>query len=402
MMFGRKIFVTVGILCGILAAPTLAAAQSSPLRRLAKIKVKSGYIDAHFAVSPNGRYLGYVHVGEADSPTHLIIMSIRGRRPQRLAKVDITKKTVAPVKLAFTPDSKRLMVMVEMSQITLKPPKRAWFFERNGRLAGKIDGFSHLAFRKGGKSTQIVAYLKKSAGQRVTHQVTLYNAQNLRRKKTARLISDRAGKVKKPSMEIAYWMPDFTAVVVKVAGKYDRKRDIRLPDREKLYDPFAKKFTRDVEIANLAEWTKLRKIRAKAEGIETLLRLTGSQKKFIFEMITPDHRRVKLADTQPPLKQFQFESLVQQETYAPTVPFSLTVDPQWPTLFGDKRNVPEVFHLFVLDPTTKRIKTLGSIPSPKQVLGWHLGGRRLAVMRLHRYWRLGHRELEIYKVPPLK
>ncbi len=401
-MFGRKLFVTLGIFCGALVAASAAAAQSSPLQRVAKIKVKSGYIDAHFAVSPDGKTLGYVHVGEGDAPTTLNIVAIRGKGTRRLAKVDLRKKTVAPVRLAFTPDSKRLMVVAEMSQRTLKPPKQAWFFEKNGRVAGRIQKFSHLAFRKAGQGTQVVAYLRQAAGQRLLHQVTLYDARTLRRKKTAKLRSDRSGKVEKPAMDIAYWMPDFTRVVVKVTGKYDRKRDVRLPDREKIYDPFTRKFTKNVEIANLAEWTKLRKIRAEAEGIETLLRLTGSQEKFTFEMITPDHRRVKLADTKPPLKQFQFKSLRQQESYAPTVPFSLTVDPQWPTLFGDKRNVPEVFHLFVLDPSTKRIKALGSIPSPKQVLGWHLGGHRLAVMRLHRYWRLGHRELEVYAVPGMK
>lgn len=397
-MFGRTLFVTVGILCGLLLGSPVQA-RGGHLRQLSRIKVKSGYIDAHFAVSPDGKTLAYVHVGEGQARTTLNIVSLAGQRHRRLARVDITKNTVAPVLVAFTPDSARVFVVAEMSQKVTQPPRQAWFYDRNGRAAGKLTRFTHLAFRKVGSAWQIVGYLRSVTGQRAAHEVTLYNAATLRRIKSARLVSSPSGAVTKPRMEIAYWAPDFTRFVAKVAGAYDRKRDVRLPDREKIYDPFTRKFVTDKEIGNLAEWAKLRKIRAKAQHVPTLLRLTGTQKSFVWEMITRDHRRVVLPDLAPPLKRFNFKSLVQQPTYGSKVPFSLTVDPQWPTLFGDKRNVEEVFHLFLLDPATRRATPLGTVPSPKQVLGWRLGGQRLVVMRLHRFWKLGHRELEIYRVP---
>jgi hypothetical protein len=234
---------------------------------------------------------------------------------------------------------------------------------------------------------------------RVTHEITTYSATTLRRGKTARLVSNPTGMVKRPDMEIAFWMSDFRHVVAKVAGTYDRKRDVRLPDREKIYDPVARKFTSDREIGDLAAWTRLRKIRAKHQAVANLIRLTGTQKRFGFELINAKNRRIKLPDTSPSLKRFNFDSFSQQGTYGKSVLFSLTVDPQWPTLFGDKRNVPEVFHLFRLNLGSRRATLVGTIPSPKQILGWSLGGRKLVIMRLHRYWKLGHKALEVYEAP---
>ncbi len=397
-MFGRTLIMTVGIVVA-LGGGSPVQAKGGSLRRLGTISVKSGYIDSHFAVSPNGKLLAYVHVGEGKARTTLNIVSVAGAKHRRLARVDITKNTVAPVRLAFTPDSTRVFVVAEMSQKTSPPPRQAWFYDRSGKQVGRIRNFNHLVFSRGAKGWEIVAYLRRVNGQRATHQVTLYNATTLRRGKTGRVTSNLAGMVTKPNMEIAYWNPDFRTFVAKVAGKYDRKRDVRLPDREKVYDPFTRKFISDREIGNLADWAKLKKIRQKAQNVPVLIRLTGTQKSHNFEMITRKHHRVQLPNLGPPLKRFDFKSLIQHPTYDGKVVFSLIVDPQWPTLFGDRRNVPEVFYLSRLDPKTKRSKLLGTVPSPKQVLGWSLGGRRLVVMRLHKYWGLGERHVEIYDVP---
>lgn len=401
-MSGRTLSRTIGILGGLAALAlggSPARAQAEPLRRIATLTVKSGYIDAHFAVSPNGRLLGLVHVGEGTAPTTLEIYSLQGAKPRRLAKVDISKVTVAPVGLRFTPDSARLLVFSEMPVRGTQRPKEAFAFEPSGKQVGRIGPFSELAFRKGPKGWEIVTYFKSPMGARVSHEVSLWGLATLRRTKTARLFSSSTGEVAKPPMQIAFFSPDFSQIVVKVAGAYDRKRDVRLPDRQKLYDPFAAKFLSDKEIANLAEWETMKKIREQHQRVPTLLQLSGTQKAPVFEMITPTHEKVALPETTPPLKQFDFASLQQQNTDAATVPFGLMVDPQWPTVFGDKRNVPEVFHLFLLDPGSKAIKPLGTIPAPKQVLGWRLGAGRLAVMRLHQYWKLGDRAIEIYDVP---
>lgn len=396
-MIGRNLFITAGLfLC--LTTGSDAWAGGSKLKRVGKIKVKTGYIDAHFAVSPNGRTLAYVHVGEGKKATHLILSSLVGAR-RRLARVNITKTTKAPVRLLFAPSSKRLVLVYETAGRALNPPRHAVVFDLTGKTVGRIKNFHRLAFQRIKAGWQLVAYLRTIRGQQVTHAVTLYNATTFRRGKVARLRSKRSGEVTKPKMFIAYWTPDFTRVVVKVQGAYNRAADARDPDREKLYNVFTRKFESDRKIDQLAEWAKIKKIRAANEQVINLLRITGSQKAPVWELINKRNKRVKLPHTSPPLKWFNFRSFTQQPTWSDKkVLFSFTVDPQWPTLFGQKRNVDEVFHLFALNVSTRATKLLGTISSAKQVLAWRVGGGRLVVMRLHRYWKLGHRSIEIYRV----
>ncbi|MDY0002783.1 MAG: hypothetical protein RBU30_15910 [Polyangia bacterium] len=404
-MSGRTIYRTIGVLGGVAAlALTLSArsAQGTPLQRLARLEVKTGYIDAHFAVSGNGAMLAFFHVGEGSAPSRMEIHDLKGAKPRQIAKVDVSKLTVAPVGLRFTPDSQRLLVFSERAAQGSIRPKEAFVFDTTGRQVGRIFPFNELAFRKGPGGWEIVTYHKAQTGARVAHEVSLYSIANLKRTATARLVSEPNGEVTTPPMQIAFFSPDFSQIVVKVAGAYDKQRDMRLPDRQKVYDPFTRKFLTDKEISNLADWATLQKLRSENQRIPTLLQLTGTQKSPAFEMITPAHERVRLPNTTPPLKQFEFKSLVQQNTDAPTVPFSLNVDPQWPTLFGENRSVPEVFHLFLLDPGSKQIRLLGTVDAPGQVIGWRLGGARLAVMRLHANWKLGDRAIEIYDVPGAK
>lgn len=404
-MSGRTVYGTLGVLGGVAAlALTLSAtrAEGAPLQRLARLEMKSGYIDAHFAVSGDGAVLAFFHVGEGSAPSHLELHDLKGAQPRRIAKVDVTKITVAPVGLRFTPDHQRLLVFSELTGQGSQRPKEAFVFDLTGRQVGRISPFHELAFRNGPKGWEIVTYHKGQLGARVAHEVALWGITTLKRTATARLVSEPNGDVATPPMQIAFFSPDFSQLVVKVAGAYDKQRDMRLPDRQKLYDPFTRKFLSDKEIDNLADWASLQKVRQANQRIPTLLQLSGTQKSFTFEMITPAHERVALPNTNPPLKQFDFGSLAQQNTDAPTVPFSLTVDPQWPTLFGENRSVPAVFHLFLLDPKSKQIRLLGSVDAPDQVIGWRLGGNRLAVMRLHKQWKLGDRALEIYDVPGAK
>jgi hypothetical protein len=201
-------------------------------------------------------------------------------------------------------------------------------------------------------------------------------------------------------MEIAFFSPDYGQVVAKVAGAYDRKRDVRLPDREKIWDCLAGKFTSDREIANLQDWAALRKIREQASSPANLLLLGGTQKAPTWELVDEKNTKTALPDLSPPLKQFAFASLrTQPAVDGKAVFFSLTVDPQWPTVFGRPENAPEVFHLFRLDLAARQTAVLGTLPSPGQVIQWSAGGNRVAVIRLHQYWKLGHLELEVYEVP---
>jgi len=397
-MFGRNLFVTAGlILC--LTAGGEAWAGGSNLKRIGQIKVKSGYIDAHFAVSPNGRTLAYVHVGEGSKASFLNLYSLAGA-PKRIARVNITKTTVAPVRLLFSPDSGRLVLVYETAGRALNPPRHAVVYDLAGKSVGRVMNFHRIAFKRIKGGWQMVAYLRVIRGQQVTHTVTLYNATTFRRGKVARLRSKRSGEVKKPKMTIAYWTPDYTQAVTKVQGEYNRAADARDPDREKIYDLFTRKFVSDRKIDQLAEWAKIKKIRAANESMINLLRIRGSQKKPTWEMLDKRNTRVKLPNTSPPLKWFSFPTFTQQATWSDKkVLFSFTVDPQWPTIFGQKRNVAEVFHLFTLDVTSRQSKLLGTIACPKQVLAWRVGGSRLVVVRLHRYWKLGHRSIEIYRLP---
>ncbi|MFH2005189.1 MAG: hypothetical protein ABI333_01250 [bacterium] len=399
-MIGRKLFVLTGLIL-FLSAGSEAQGRGSSLKKASQISVKTGYIDAHFAVSPNGRTLAYLHVGEGKSPTFLNFVALGGGT-RGIARVNITKVTVAPVQLYFTPDSKRLVLVSELQARAHNPPRQAAFYELTGRAAGKVTNFHELVYRKVKTGWQIVTYLRDARGQSVFHAVTQYDAKTLRRGKFARLVSKVSGEVAQPKMNIAYWTPDFTRVVVRVAGAYDRKRDVRLPDREKIYDPFTRKFASDREIEDLREWDSIQKIREKHQVQRHLLRIDGTQKAFTWEMIDVQNRRVALSDTTPPLKRFNFNSFNQRATYGKTVLFSFTVDPQWPTLFGQRRNVPEVFHLFRLDVTSKQSTLLGTIPSPQRLLAWRLGGTKLVIMRMHKYWGLGEKVIEIYNVPAAK
>jgi hypothetical protein len=341
-----------------------------------------------------------VHVGEGNAPTTLHVVSLAsGLKP--VVKVNVTTITQAPTRLQFTPDGNRVVLIAEIAAQAKMPPRRALFFDLAGKQVAAIGPLHDLVFRpaKAG-AWEFVTYFQVPAGPNVAHEVSLYEAASFRKVKTSRITASPSGIVTQPPMEIAFFTPDYSQIVAKVAGAYDRKRDVRLPDREKLWDFVAGKFVSDREISNLQSWADVRKIREKNASTPYLLMLNGTQKSFTWELLDPRNQRSTLADLAPSLKQFVFGSLRSQP--APDgkgLYFGLSVDPQWPTVFGRPENAPEVFHLFRLDLASKQSTLLGTLASPGQVIRWSAAGNRVAVLRLHQYWKLGHLELQVYELP---
>jgi hypothetical protein len=392
----RTCFAFVGILTAVtlFGEGSVARATAKPA---ARVKVKRGYLDAHFAVGPKGKYLVYLHV-LSNKKAFLTVGRLRSKKIKKIARRNIAQHTLMPEKMRFTPDGKHVLLVWRADPAKPDGPLTGALFDKNARLKSKVGPFEDLRFRKQGSAWKVITYRRVSARSVVSHRVTVYSYPQLRAEKRYKLVTNRALQVSKPKMELVYFKDDYLRVVAKIAGRYDKAKDIRLPDKEAVYDMTQRKVIAERPIKDAIGWEKLRRFRQKHAAFDPVFVLQGSGENTKLVLVRKNGARFELG-LGTRLDRFQEKSLKQQFLSKNKAVLSLSIDPQNPLALKKKRSEPEVFHLYYVKATPSlQAKPVLELPSKKLDLRWRYGKRVLAVMPLHENWGLGGPELRVYRI----
>ena len=369
----------------------------SPVKPATQVKVKRGYIDSHFGVSGDGEHLAYIHV-LSDKKAFLTISRLTKRGLKRKARVNIASHTLMPESLRFTPDDRHVLITWPAKVSDPEGDKVAGVFGLNGKLKKKLGSFADIRFRKEGSGWKIITYDRVSRRSVISHQVTVHAFPSLKVSAKHKLVTDRSLRLRKPTMELVYFKDDYLKAVGKIAGKYDKKRDIRLPDKEAIYDLTKKKVISERPIKDAIGWEKNRRFRQKHSAFEPVFVLEGSGKATKLVLVRKNNlrREIPLGVT---LVRFKDGSLKQSFLGTDTALISLTVDPQNPIVLKQRRSEPEIFHLYRVSTKSEPMaKPLLKLDSENLSLRWRYGKGWLAVMPLHKNWGLGAPSLQVYPV----
>lgn len=360
------------------------------------VHVKNGYIDSHFAISADGKRIAYLHVLTNRKAT-LVLAKLTSKGLTNKKRVNIAKHTIMPETMTFVGGGKHLLVTWRANPAKPEGDFAGAFFGLSGKMEKKIGPFGDIRFRKKGSSFSVVTYKQNSRRGSVSHEVKVFAYPSFGLKAQHRLVTDQAQRLKKANMEVIYFKDDYLKAVGKIAGRYDRKKDIRLPDKEAVYDLAKKKVISERPIKDAIEWEKLRRFRQKHSAFEAVFYFSGTEKNLKLQLMRKDNGHVNIP-LGVNLVRYRQGSLDQKLIHGGKALIGLTVDPQNPIILKQKRSEPEKFHLFLVKGwRSPQVKRVLSLDSKNQVLRWEYGKGVFSVMRLHRRWRLGSKVLELHK-----
>jgi hypothetical protein len=192
-------------------------------------------------------------------------------------------------------------------------------------------------------------------------------------------------------LEFVAFTGGYLQALVKKAGRYDAKADVRGGAQIATLDLLTGKVGAGKDLAHDARFLRLADKRAEQPGLETFVRVdddgTG------LELVGPGEKSRPLA-LPTKLSLYEARSLRQQSSTGPLY-FSLTVDPLNPDQVAAQKKGGRSLHIFEVAIGSTQATLLGQIPlEESEVYAWAAGGKRIAVLRRAR--QSGRNEIAIF------
>jgi hypothetical protein len=358
--------------------------------KLWSFKPDKGFVDDPMAFDANESRFAYVHT-DASQFMKIVVLKTSSLKPEVEIKIEDT--TLIPKELVFSPDGSRL-VMIWMDGY--KGTRGALLFGLpGGKQLKKIGPATHAAV-VAHKGQQVVALANVGpAGGGQSFGVTAFRTRDFRRVAAGKALVQSDLTLKQPPMRLLYWGPGHTTVVGMQKGKYDKKRDIRLPERGVRYDLLQRKVLWSEEPKQVIPWTKATNMRPNHPGQLRFLEVSDDLQTMHFVDLNNELGSVTL-----PVKWSLYEpkSLVQTESWDnKTLYFSMTIDPVNPAAVKRQKADPERMDLYRLDPGPKATP-LGQVLTGKRQFTWEAGRGYFGYLVKLKGFGRGGRELRLYRV----
>jgi len=388
-MLRRSLLGVVVLALGPLAAPSQAGADPG---KVWSFKADRGFIDDPVAFSGDDALFAFVHTDAAEFLT-LTVIKTAGYSKQ--AELKLEDPTRVPKALAFVPGGGKLVMV--------------WADGHSGaHSAGLYDLSSGKLLKKVGPATSavfcdangepVVSLISTKADQKggSQHSVTAYRLRDLSRVGAGSVAIQADQTLARPPLRLLYWEPGQLHLVGMMKGKYDKKRDIRLPDRAVRYSVLGRKEVWAEEPREVVEWTKATNMRPNHPGQYRFLQVSEDLKQLEYV-----DRQNALGHLTTPIKWGLYEpkSLVQAESWdGKTLYFSMTIDPVNADAVRKKKADKERMDLYRLDSGPKATP-LGQVPTEKRRFHWTVGARHFAYLHKLKGFGRGGTQVELYQLP---
>lgn len=367
---------------------TPAGAEST---RVWRFKPDKGFIGDSMAFDAQESQFAYIHL---DSAKFLKILVLKTSDFKQSAEIAIEDPAAIPKVLAFTPDGKRLVLIWADG---FKGALGAMLFDLASQKLIKKVGPADSAAIVAHKGEQVVALTTTKADKAgaTTHTVTTHRTVDFKRLAQGSVHVGADLQLAKPKLRLLYWEPGNVSLVGVQKGVYDRKRDIRLPERGTRYNVLLRKVTWSEEPKEVVAWTKATTMRPNHQGQVRFLEVSDDLK--TIHVVDQDNN---LGAVKTPVQWSLYEpkSLVQREAWdGQTLYFSMTIDPVNPDAVKRKKADKERMDLYRLDPGP-RATPLGQVLTHKRTFTWAAGKRFLSYLYKLRGFGRGGKEVAIFKV----
>jgi hypothetical protein len=360
-------------------------------RRLWRFKPDKGFVGDAMAFDASESQFAYIHTDSAQF-LNIVVLGTSDWKP--IATLKVEDPATIPKALAFTPDGKRI-VLLWMDGY--KGTRGAMLFDVAGKkLLKKVGPGNHAAIITH-KGAQVVALTTTKTDRKGgnSYTVTAYRTTDFRRAAGGKVYVEADLQLRRPKIRLLYWEPGHASLVGMQKGKYDRKRDIRLPEQGTRYDLLLRKVTWSEEPKEVVAWTKATTMRP------------NHPNQFRFLEVSDDYKTIHYVDknnnlgvVKTPVKWSLYEarSLVQRETWdGETLHWSVTIDPVNPDAVRRKKADKERCDLYRLDPGP-RATPLGQVLTRKRKFTWTAGKRFFSYLYKLKGFGRGGKEVAVFKV----
>jgi hypothetical protein len=380
----------MALLALILFVPGHATAEPEPVWRYAPDR---GFIDDCLAFDTHGHRLAFIHTDSSSFLHAVLLNTATPGIPQRLAQIPLDPERIVPRLLAFTPDDERLLLLFSDAK---RSESGASLFGLDGRKINEIVGGEEIAVTSYGDQQVVsVASRKPKPDGGYQLSVALHDTVRLGAYKRASLTvgPDETTTIDGKKVRLLYWQRGSTGFVGLEPGRYDRERDVRLPDQRLRYDLIAGRVVTRERAQNPLVWRRSLAIRERHPPQTRVAHVTDDLQQLL--LVTAQDRIEKL-ETARPWQLYEPKSLQQMERFdGSDLLLSLNVDPLNPAALARKKADPERAHFYRITPP-KGMTLLGSVLVSKRNYAWSSAGSWIAYLRKLRGFARGGRVLELY------
>jgi hypothetical protein len=372
---------------GVLAAAS-ASAEST---KVWSHKPSKGFIDDPMAFDRGEGRFAYVHTDSAQF-MKIVVVKTSSFKPE--TEIKVGDATLVPKGLHFTADGKRL-VLIWMDGY--KGTHGAMLYDlRSGKRLKKVGSATHAAVvGHKGKQLLVLTTTKATAQGGNDHTITAYHTGSFRRAGGGHVAVGADLNIKNLKLRLLYWEPGHASLVGMQKGKYDKKRDIRLPERGVRYDVLDRKIVWAEAPKDVVAWHRTTTMRPNHPGQLRFLEVSDDLKSLHY--VDANNNLGKVA-TPVAWKIYEPKSLEQHESWdGKSLHFSMTVDPVNPDAVRRKKADAERVDIYRVDPGPKA-RPVGQVLTGKRLFSWEPGRRFFSYLVKLKGFSRGGREIRIYRV----
>ncbi|MBW2734239.1 MAG: hypothetical protein JRH20_17765 [Deltaproteobacteria bacterium] len=348
-----------------------------------------GFVDDPIAFSASGTHMAFIL---SDSATFMDVAVLELSSQKIIKRLPLGAISHVPQGLHFLDDNTLLWIWSD-SQKGNQGAGLIWL-DGKKRRKRQIKGATRL---------QLVAYEgakvlaaatrqdKKGGGYKM--RVQLHRLSDLRRIRAASVTVRADATLKRPALRVLYWGPGFTTLVGLKRGKFDKKRDLRLPDAAVWFDVLRRREITAYTPQKLVSWTQALEMR-EAHGQQRRFLHVDQNLKPLY-LVSERNHPTPLA-TPVAWRLYEPKSLAQRESWdGKDLFFSMTIDPVNPDAVARKKADKERADIYRVDATGKPV-ILGKVLTGKRGFTWVVGKNHFAYMRKLKGFARGGKSIEVH------
>lgn len=403
-------------LCCTLVIGLLGTEVGAQPQPTAVLRPARGFVDDGFALSADGRRLYYLATDGASWAELRTAELPPGPAPKPVELAPAEPAVPAPLyagRLWVLPGERVLVVDNDRGRgVEGKSPAAVVLTPGAGqhpqRTLGSADD---VALGEVGERPAVVLYSRAPVGKAGEHKVRALDAQSgkLLGQRAFRSSADGLVQLGGGQATPLAFVDQYLTMLVRQAGEYDRKADVRQPDRLAAVDVLSGRVRDSAPVQNPTALMELVALREPHPGESTFVTHLAGEGRYELLSYGGGATLGARAPLQLPRKVGLYEpATLRYQTHKPGRVFvSLTVDPVNEAAVARKKADPDTLDLcevVLKEGQSGQARRLAELPGNKRRSHWVLvptagGGVRLALLRKHKGFSRGGSELEIYDLP---
>jgi hypothetical protein len=279
--------------------------------------------------------------------------------------------------------------------------RSAQYFSPDGRAAGLAGPATEFGTTVRGGREQLVGWDRKASAGKTTYTVTQYQLAGLHKQGARVYAAGKDGVLVKPSLKVVGWQDGYAQVMGQKPGGYDKRQDVRQPDKAAVLDALSGGLVKESAIGDVLGWAAAAELR-RTRPNRSLMAVLSDEGDAV-SLVDSYGRRTPLA-LQAKVANYQARSLAEQEEPG-TLYFSLSLDPLNPDALARQKADKAYLDLYRVrqEPTGGAAASGGAMAPVLRValddrpVTWVAGDHVVALLRKHKSFSRGGTEIEVYR-----